>query len=164
MRRWILAVGSIGLVYLAALGSTDPVDLAIGLAAGGLILYVTRSVVFNPDPPPAPPLVRRLVALVPWMAVVLREIALGVLQVARVTLVRRNLPTAGIVAIPFDGRSTEGVAVSALTATLSPGELLVYVDQDKRVMYLHVLDARDPDAIRAGHRKAYERYQSKVIP
>lgn len=164
MRRWFLAIGSVALVYVAALGSTDPVDLAIGAAAAGLILYAIRNVVFNPDPPPAPPLVRRLVAVLPWAAVVWREIARGVLQVARVTVRRRDLPPAGIIAIPLGERSTEGIAMSALTATLSPGEVLVSVDQEQGVMYLHVLDARDPDAIREAHREFYERYQRKVLP
>ena len=31
-------------------------------------------------------------------------------------------------------------------------------------MYLHVLDASDPDAIRAAHADLYERYQRKVFP
>jgi multisubunit Na+/H+ antiporter MnhE subunit len=160
----VLAAGATGLVYAAAIGSTDPIDVAIGVAAAAIVLYAIRNVVFNPDPPPAPPLLRRVVAFVPWVAVVWREIARGVFQVARFSVVRRNLPRAGIVAIPFDERSFEGVAVSALTATLSPGEVLVYVDQEKRVMYLHVLDASDPDAVRRTHREFYERYQRKVLP
>jgi hypothetical protein len=31
-------------------------------------------------------------------------------------------------------------------------------------MYLHVLDASDPDAVRAAHAETYDRYQSKVLP
>jgi multisubunit Na+/H+ antiporter MnhE subunit len=54
--------------------------------------------------------------------------------------------------------------VSALTATLSPGEVLVDVDLEKGVMYLHVLDASDPDAVRAAHAELYDRHQRKVIP
>jgi len=66
--------------------------------------------------------------------------------------------------VPIGERTTSGVAVSALTTTMSPGEVLVDIDWERGVMLIHVLDARDPDAVRARHLRFYERYQRRVFP
>ena len=164
MRRYVLAALVTGGVYVAILGSTDPVDLAIGVAVAAVVLVVARHAIFDPDPPEFPPLWRRAVALVPWLLAIARDVLRGVFQVARASLHRRHPPRAGVIAVPIGDRSTAGIAASALTATLSPGEVLVDVDLDKGVMYLHVLDASDPDAVRASHQDIYERHQRKVVP
>jgi multisubunit Na+/H+ antiporter MnhE subunit len=54
--------------------------------------------------------------------------------------------------------------VTGLATTLSPGSFLVDVEWDKGLMLFHVLDATDPNAIRAGYQHFYERYQRHVFP
>jgi multisubunit Na+/H+ antiporter MnhE subunit len=98
------------------------------------------------------------------MVAIARDVLRGVFQVARASLHRRNLPPAGVIAVPIGDRSTTAIGVSTLIATLSPGEVLLDVDLEKGLMYLHVLDARDPDAVRASHQEIYDRHQSKVVP
>jgi multisubunit Na+/H+ antiporter MnhE subunit len=68
------------------------------------------------------------------------------------------------VAVPIGGRTETGLAVSALVATLSPGEVLVDVDRERGVMLVHVVDAADPEGIRRRHEDFYRRYQQKVFP
>ena len=70
----------------------------------------------------------------------------------------------GIVALPIGGRTETGVAVSALVATLSPGEVLVDVDRARGVMLVHVMDAADPEEVRRRHEEFYRRYQQRVFP
>ncbi len=164
MRRWVIAALACGAIFVAVLGSTDPVDLAIGVVLGAAVLYAARHMIFDPEPPEFPPLTRRVVAAVPWLLAVAREVVRGVVQVSRASLLRRDLPRAGVIAVPIGERTTTGLGMSALTATLSPGEVLVDVDFDRGVMYLHVLDASDPDAVRASHQQIYERHQRRVIP
>jgi multisubunit Na+/H+ antiporter MnhE subunit len=135
-----------------------------GLVIAAAILVVARSAIFDPDPPDLPPFLGRLVAFPAWVLVTARDVLHGVFQVSRASVHRRNLPPAGVIEIPIGDRTTHGIGVSALTATLSPGEVLVDVDLERGVMYLHVLDATDPDAVRAAHAEVYERYQRKVIP
>ena len=164
MRRWILAAIATAAIYVAMLGSTDPVDLLVGLVLAAAALYAGRGAIFDPDPPELPPFGRRLVALIPWLLAIAREVVRGVIQVARASVHRRSLPPAGVIAIPIGDRTTPGTGVSALTATLSPGEVLVDVDLERGVIYLHVLDASDPDRVRASHAELYERHQRKVVP
>lgn len=164
MRRWILAALATAAIYVAMLGSTDPIDFAVGLVLAAAALYAGRGAIFDPDPPELPPFGRRLVALVPWLFAIAREVVRGVFQVARASVHRQNLPRAGVIAVPIGERTTAGTGVSALTATLSPGEVLVDVDLERGVMYLHVLDASDPERVRDAHQELYERHQRKVVP
>ena len=76
----------------------------------------------------------------------------------------RPLNHPGIVAVPIAERSPLGVAVSGLATTLSPGAFLVDVDWEQRVMLIHVLDASDPDEVRADHQRFYRRWQRHVFP
>ena len=42
--------------------------------------------------------------------------------------------------------------------------LLVGVDEEKRVMLIHAIDAADPDAVRESQQEFYRRYQRRVFP
>lgn len=76
----------------------------------------------------------------------------------------RPLPQTGFVTVPIEERTPLGVAVCGLVTTLSPGSVLVEVDEERGVMLFHVLDASDPEAVRAQQREFYERYQRHVFP
>jgi multicomponent K+:H+ antiporter subunit E/multicomponent Na+:H+ antiporter subunit E len=76
----------------------------------------------------------------------------------------RRLEQPGLVRIPIGERSERGVAVSALATTLSPGTVLVDVDWERRDLLLHVIDASDPDAVRARLQRFYDRFQRRVFP
>jgi multisubunit Na+/H+ antiporter MnhE subunit len=164
MRRWLLAALVCGGIYVAVLGSTDPVDLGVGFMIGAAVLLAAWQTIFDPDPPDLPPLWRRVLSFFPWLIAIAREVLRGVFQVSRASIQRHDLPPAGVIEVPLGDRTIPGIGVSALTATLSPGEVLLDVDLERGVMYLHVLDASDPDSIRAAHAELYDRYQRKVMP
>jgi multisubunit Na+/H+ antiporter MnhE subunit len=54
--------------------------------------------------------------------------------------------------------------VSAFLAAFTPDTLLVGVDEEKRVMLIHAIDAADPDAVRESQQEFYRRYQRRVFP
>jgi multisubunit Na+/H+ antiporter MnhE subunit len=68
------------------------------------------------------------------------------------------------VLVPIGERSELGVAVTGLLVGLSPGSLLLDVDEGRRAMLFHVIDASDPDAVRAQIDGFYQRYQRRVFP
>jgi multicomponent Na+:H+ antiporter subunit E len=151
-------------VYLLALASVDPLDALVGaVLAAGLVLGL-GGLLFPGGEVRAGEAVRRAIAFVPFVAVILRDITVGTWEVALVVLHVRPLERPGIVAVPIGSRTRTGVAVTALVATLSPGEFLVDVDWERKQMLLHVLDATDPDAVRARHETFYRRWQKPVFP
>ncbi len=164
MTRIVLALALLVLVYALTLASAYPWDLAIGALVGGLILIAYRRFLFVGPPVPTATLLRRVVGFLPFTVVLVWDILRGTWNVALVVLHLRPLVHPGIVAIPIAERTPLGVAVSSLATTLSPGAFLVDVDWDQGVMLIHVLDATDPDAVRAEHQRFYRRFQRHVFP
>lgn len=166
MTRTILAVAGLAAVYALMLVSLDPVDIATGALIASLVLLGLRRFLRSAGDRTWGPmeLVRRTARLPGFAAVVMADTIRGTWDVTLVVVGLRPADRSGVVEIPFDGRTPSGAVVSGLTATISPGEVLIDVDEQRRVILLHVLDARDPDAIRAKHRDRYERWQRGVAP
>lgn len=164
MNRVVLSLALLTLVYVLTLASLDPWDLALGLGASAVALVVFRRFLFGERVTPIDRLGRRALALPKLVWRVLADITVGTWRVAAVVLHLRPLEHPGIVAIPLGERSDVGAVVSAFAGTLSPGEYLVDIDWDERRLLMHVLDASDPDSVRASFAEFYERYQRKVFP
>ncbi len=164
MSRGLVSLALVTSVYLLALASVDPLDALVGAALAAALLLGLRGFLFRGPAPPLARLPRRALALLPFMLAVLWDITKGTWQVALVVLRLRPLESPGVVAIPIGARTETGIAATSLVATLSPGEFLVDVDYDRGVMLMHVLDATDPDAVRARHEDFYRRYQRAVFP
>ena len=164
MTKRVLAVSAVACVYLLALASLDPLDALIGIALAAGLVWGLGGLLFRGGDVAAGGLARRAVFFVPFAGAIVWDILRGTWQVALVVLHVRPLERPGIVEIPIGERSRTGVAVSALVATLSPGEVLVDVDWERGRMLLHVLDATDPEAVRARHEDFYRRWQEPVFP
>jgi multicomponent Na+:H+ antiporter subunit E len=168
--RYVAAVVGLTLVYALALASFHPWDLLFGAGLSAALLFASRRFVFGADgaaPGPASrrlTLLGRVVAFVPFAAVVFREIVVGNWEVTLVTLRLRPLVRPGIVAVPVGDRTPTGVAVWAVVTGLPPGSFFVDVDRERGVVLIHVLDTRDPEAFRERQEDFYRRYQSKVFP
>jgi multisubunit Na+/H+ antiporter MnhE subunit len=160
----VLAVVALTLVYALTLASFAPADLVLGALAASAILVATRRLTLAAAPLDGLSLARRLLGFPIFALELVREIAVGTWQVSLVVLGLRPLVQPGIVAVPLGERSESGIAASALALTLSPGEVFVDVDRERGVMLVHVLDARDPDAVRRRYAHFYERYQRRVFP
>lgn len=164
MTRLAIATLALAGVYCLALGSLDPWDVGAGVLVGGVVVVGLRDHLFTSAPVSAAKTLRRAAAFVPFALVVLRDTAVGAVRVALVVAGLRHEHDPGIVRVPFEERSEGGVAVAALVTSLTPGELVIELDWEERAMLVHLLDARDPEAARARHRRFYRRYQRHVFP
>jgi multicomponent Na+:H+ antiporter subunit E len=168
--RYLTAILVLTLVYALALASFHPWDLLFGAGLSAALLFACGRFVFDADGTAPRPAYRRLtllgrvVAFVPFAAVVFRNILVGNVEVTLVTLGLRPLLRPGIVAVPVGDRTPTGVAVWAVVTGLPPGSYFVDVDRERGVVLIHVLDARDPEAYREEQEDFYRRYQSKVFP
>lgn len=157
-----LPVLGLAAVYVLMVASVAPLDVATAVVVGiATMAYLRRFVDRGPRVPPVT--LSRLAHLPAFAWAVLREVAAGTWLVVNVVLGRRDL-VPGIIAVPIGERSQTGVAVTALAITISPGEVLVDVDEEARLMFVHILDATDPDANRANYQAFYDRYQRRVFP
>lgn len=163
MARLLFPLVLLTAVYALVLGSFAPADLALGAVISGSLLLALRGFVLS-GAPASSGTAGRLAGFLPFAAAVARDVVVGTWEVSLVVLHLRPINRAGIVAIPVGERTETGVAVTALVATLSPGEVLVDVDRERGVMLMHVIDATNPEAIRRRHEEFYRRYQRKVFP
>jgi multicomponent Na+:H+ antiporter subunit E len=162
----LFAVLLLAAVYALTLSSLDSLDLAAGVVLGAAVLLIFRRLLFSDEGAPlgAVELAGRLVRFPMFALVVIWEITIGTWRVTQAVTGLRPLRKPGIVAVPIGERTRSGLATTALAITLSPGELLVDIDEQRQLMLIHVLDADDPDAIRARYEHFYERWQKGVFP
>jgi multisubunit Na+/H+ antiporter MnhE subunit len=162
MSRFALLTITLTVVYLLVLTSVQPGDVLVGVALSAALAAAstwTRS--------PArigPPLAGRLAAAPALALGTLVDMVSGTWHVALYVLGRRRLESPGIVAIPKGERTSSGVAVWGYITAISPDEIVVEADDERGVLLVHVLDARDTSAIRARHQHTYERRQRRVFP
>jgi multicomponent Na+:H+ antiporter subunit E len=83
-----------------------------------------------------------------WLALVfLRELTLSAIDVIRATLARDLDLRPGIVAVPLRLRSPAGVTLLSHMVTLTPGTTSLHVSPDRTMLYVHAMNAADPDAV-----------------
>jgi multisubunit Na+/H+ antiporter MnhE subunit len=145
-------------IYLLVLTSMAPGDVLVGALLGLAVAVALRP--RGAHRTREAPLARIGAA----GSVLLRtgsEMVQGSWRVVRFCL---GLPGApGFVEIPREDRSDVSVALWGVLTGEAPDEIVVDVDVERDVLIVHLVDARDPDAVRARHRRAYERWQRTVV-
>ncbi len=164
MSRGLRVAVGLGLLYALTLVSADPVDVAMGTALGGaLVLALGNRLRLGPSGH-VPSFLQRAAWFPAFAAAVVGDVLAGTWDVSLRVLHLRGVERPGIVRVPVGNRSERGVAVTALVTTLSPGSVLVDIDWERGDLLLHVIDATDPDGVRAHMQRFYDRYQRRVFP
>ena len=65
--------------------------------------------------------------------------------------------------IPRGERSRKNVALWGVLTGEAPDEVPIDVDEARDVLIVHLVDASDPDGVRARHQTAFERWQRHVV-
>jgi multisubunit Na+/H+ antiporter MnhE subunit len=138
-------------IYLLLLTSLDPGDVLVGAVLGVAVALAVRPPAGTGRP------LARWHAVVPMAAQTALEMAIGTWRTARFCL--GDGSEAGLVEIPRGGRAREDVAIWGLLTGEAPDEVVVHVDADRDVLVTHLVDARDPEAVRARHRRNDERWR-----
>ena len=138
------------IVYLALTGNAEPANLVVGaLVAVGISLLRPKMNLPLISPKRLP---QFLWAGIRYIFVLAWDVIRGGISTARIVL-DPNLPlNPGIIAIPSGTRSELGTALSAHAITLSPGEMVVAID-DEGVMYTHCLNVDDSERMVANAQK-----------
>lgn len=162
--RYVSAFVALTVVYALALASFAVWDLLIGAVLSAALLFSFGRLVLESGSGPRPAFFGRVVAFVPFMVAVTRDVLAGAWEVFLVTAHLREPSALGVVPVPFGERSSSGAAVSALVISLTPGTLLVRVDEEEKVIWIHPVSATDPEAVSETQQEFYRRYQKKVFP
>lgn len=130
-------------LWMAMGASLTPANFILGLVLSGISLFVARGEFGRIGTP-----VRPLAAL-SLAALFAKELVLSALRVARTVLKPDMDLKPGIFAYPLGVDRDGEIALLANLITLTPGTLSIDVSSDRRTLFVHALDARDPQAARA---------------
>lgn len=107
---------------------------------------------------PAPVAMRRPLAALKLLLVVVADVLRSNVAVARIVLgLAPATRTAGFLPVPLVLRADAGLAVLACIVTATPGTSWVRYDRGESLLTLHVLDLVDPDALVRDIKQRYER-------
>ena len=138
-------------------------EITAGSLLLGLLLGVVIPVVTSPYWPNRPKL-RRPLKFFSFAMIVLWDICVANLVVARVILFRRNADLRSTwITVPLDLTSPEAITVLAGTITMTPGTVSSDLSACGRALLVHCLDAPDPDATRRQIKQRYERRLKEIF-
>jgi multicomponent K+:H+ antiporter subunit E len=100
--------------------------------------------------PRAPLIALRLLAIVLW------DILLSNVAVARLVLSPRGDPQPAWVRVPLDLQHPSAIVLLATIITNTPGTVSCIVDEERHEILVHALDCADPEAMAAQIKQRYE--------
>ena len=141
----------LALAWVAVTGILSALNLVFGFVLGALALSLIREQVGSVG------YLSRLRRIVALFTLFLYELVVSSVRVARLVLSPNMDVAPGIFAYPLKLRRDQEIALLANMITLTPGTLSVDVSEDRQTLYVHAMDARDPDAERASIADGFER-------
>lgn len=138
-------------------------DVTAGSLVLGLIFALVIPILTGPYWPDRPKLKHPLKFL-GFAMIVLWDICVANLVVARIILFRRNAEIRSRwISVPLDLTSPEAITVLAGTITMTPGTVSSDISACGRALLVHCLDADDPNAIRDQIKDRYERRLKEIF-
>ncbi|MFD0788701.1 Na+/H+ antiporter subunit E, partial [Micromonospora azadirachtae] len=90
------------------------------------------------------------------------ELVVASVRVARIAVQPGFRPRSAIIAVPLRVRSDLNLALTAELVSLVPGTLILEVDRESGVLYLHVLDVRRPQDL-ADNRARVREIERRIV-
>jgi len=107
--------------------------------------------------------VRRPLLLLRFTAVVLYDILVANVAVARLILGRQESLQPAFVVMPLALRSELAISLLANTISLTPGTVSAFLSADRRCLVVHSLHTTDPEELLATMRERYETPLKEIL-
>ena len=146
---WLLYLLCIQPTWIVASGKISPIQIAWGLVVGGLTLPLAWRIFDLGRSYPLYPLLQSVGgALYSFFILFVPDAVRSSIDMAR-RVMQPVIPMyPGIVSIPIRFRGSADALLLVNHVTLTPGSLVVEIDEEPGLLFLHTIDARDPDRIR----------------
>lgn len=103
-------------------------------------------------------MLHRIRAILFLALIFLWDLVIASLGVARIVLSPRIRTAPAIIVVPVAVRRPWAVALFAYFTSLTPGSTCLHVSQDRRRLFVHVLQTHDAEASIARFKSYYERW------
>ncbi|MCS6761828.1 MAG: Na+/H+ antiporter subunit E [Candidatus Devosia symbiotica] len=165
-----LIIVVLALVWAAITGNFTALNLLLGAGVGALTALLLRNWFASPQLLhrnwfASPQLLHRVKRIASLVLLFVWELLVSAVRVAIVVMtpdIKSSLHP-GIIAFPLSVKSDFEITLLANMVTLTPGTLSVDVAQDRSVLYVHVLQLDDRDALIAEIAAGFERRIREVF-
>ena len=159
MKRRTLTYMALPVVWCLVSGQITLGSILLGLLFGAIVvspfseLYRLDEVVH-----PTGDWISKIPKKIIYLYVLIKEIIKANIAVAKIVIKPTIDIKPGIIAVPIRTKTNIGITGIANTITLTPGTLTVDISDDKTILYVHSIDATDPQGIRDSIRDDLEHY------
>jgi Multisubunit Na+/H+ antiporter, MnhE subunit len=105
----------------------------------------------------------RVLAFLKLTLIFFAEVVRSGLRVSYLILHPKLPISPGLVAVPLDVTSDEAITMLAGMITMAPGSISIELSNDRKVLYVHALEAGDPHKAAAFFKNAFERHILEVF-
>ncbi len=146
------------IVWLLLANAPSLNSLLFGLMLGIVIPFITQP--YWPDRPK----LRNWPMIVEYILVVLWDIVVANVTVARIILFKRDSDRQpNWICVPLELRTPEAITVLAGTITMTPGTVSCDLSAQGHNLLVHCLDTDDPDGVRDQIKYRYERRLKEIF-
>ncbi len=151
MIKMLLMNVLLALAWVALTGDFKMSNFAFGFVLSFIIMYInTRDITskryFN-----------RIPKLLRFIVYFLAMLVKANIQVAYDVITPLHYMRPGIVAVPLDAQTDIEITILANVITLTPGSFCIDISEDKKTMYVHVMNLKDRNKFINTVKKGYER-------
>lgn len=148
----------LAIVWLLLVNSIAPGHIVLGILLGVLVPLFSNAFW------PGRPRVEKPLRLLRYFAMVLGDIIVANLHVARLILGSQQKLRPAFVRMPIALRDEFAIVLFTSTVSLTPGTVSAEVSEDKRSLLIHTLDVDDTDALIAHIQQRYEAPLQEIFP
>ncbi|MFG1404240.1 Na+/H+ antiporter subunit E [Xanthobacter sp. V2C-8] len=146
------------LVFVFLMNEVTPGVVVLGLILGLAIPLLTAPFW------PGRPRLKAPLTIAEFMLVVLWDIVVSNIEVAKLILFRRGASLrTRYVSVPLELETPEAIAMLAGTITMTPGTVSADLSSDGRALLVHCLDTEDPAATVAAIKARYESRLKRIF-
>jgi len=102
---------------------------------------------------------KKTVKMISFILFYIKEVLLANIKMAYLILSRKQQLKSAIICIPLEKESEVELALLVNLITMTPGSLSMDISTDRRALYVHVLDNKDPAKVK---KSIQEGLQKKV--
>ncbi|WP_342305367.1 Na+/H+ antiporter subunit E [Methanolobus sp. ZRKC5] len=158
MKRYIAYSVILGLVWCFVHGTIDVNNFVLGVIIAPFIIRPFKPLFNFGTNFSFGKAIRKIPAQATYMYVLIKEILKANIMVAKIVLQPKINIKPGIIAVPIDAKTDVGITAIANTITLTPGTLTIDVSDDRSILYVHAIDATDPEGVAQSIRDDLEKY------
>ena len=158
MKRYIAYSAILGLVWCFVHGTVNVNNFVLGVLIAPFIIRPFKPL-FNFDMDFSfGNAIKKIPAQITYLYVLITEIIKANVMVAKIVLQPKINIKPGIIAVPIRTKTDIGITAIANTITLTPGTLTIDMSDDRSILYVHAIDATDPEGVAQSIRDDLEKY------